>query len=204
MSIAEPVAHVEIQEWEAPVYKRLLTAADLAALPHELPSGPVRFELHSGELIVLLPFHEDTRAKVLARAAGVLGWMGDFAGYGEVRAGDGGIELQTGPDTVVGADAAFLTNDQLPPEITSEGWLITIPALVVEVVSKNDTRREVQQKVNRYLEAGVRLVWVIDPRPRTVTVHRKGESPVVLTEGDNLTAPGIIPELTFPIRRLFD
>jgi Uma2 family endonuclease len=79
-----------------------------------------------------------------------------------------------------------------------------MPALAAEVRSKNDTQREVEEKVERYLSVGVRVVWVADPKRKTVTVYRPGAKPLALDEDGFLTAEGIIPKLSFPVRRLFE
>lgn len=120
--------------------------------------------------------------------------LGHGTAYGEV-----GVLLRRNPDHLVGADAAFLTTAQLPPRVSSEGYLLTIPALVVEVRSKNDTQPEIDTKVNDYLAAGALLVWVADPDARTVTVYQPGAAPVTLSATDTLTAPAVIPGFAVPV-----
>jgi Uma2 family endonuclease len=182
---------------------RPLTAADLAALPTNLPSGPVRYELREGELRIMAP-PGDEHGDVEFTIGLLLGIHGQQQGHGRGRSGDSGIILRRDPDTVVGADAVFLTRDQLPPRRSPEGYLETIPALVVEVRSKNDTNTKVAEKVVDYLAAGVRVVWVADPGRQTLTVHRPGEPPLELGVGDTLTAEGIIPGFAVPVARLFE
>jgi Uma2 family endonuclease len=181
---------------------RLLTAADLAALPTELPTGTVRYELREGELRIMAPTG-DVHGGVESAIAEVLRARGQRQGHGRARCGEVGIFLQRDPDTVVGADAAFLTNDQLPVRRSREGYLETVPALIAEVRSKNDTDAEVAQKVADYLAAGARLVWVADPDRLTVTAHRPGEPPVELGIEETLTAEGIIPDFAVPVAELF-
>jgi Uma2 family endonuclease len=182
---------------------RALTAADLAALPTHLPSGSVRYELEKGELRIMSPTG-DIHGGVESRIGTLLTTQGEERGHGQARVGEAGIVLGEGPDTVVGADACFLTKEQLPPRRSREGYLRTIPALVVEVVSKDERRRRIEGRVKAYLAAGARAVWVADPRPKTVTVHRLDQPPVVLRENGLLTAEGIIPDLAYPVHRLFD
>ncbi len=170
---------------------RLLTLADVAALPRHLPSGDVDYELHNGELIVTAPFNS-SQARGLARFLAHLSVHGEQRGYGEVY-GTVGIVLRRYPDHLRAPNAAFLTTAQLPPQTSPEGYLVTIPELVVEVRSKNDTQPEIDEKVNDYLAAGVLLVWVADPGARTVTAHQPGQAPVVFTTTDTLTALPVIP-----------
>ena len=82
------------------------------------------------------------------------------------------------PDRLVGADAVFIANSSLPIRESSEGYLETIPDLVVEVRSKNDTLPAVQRKVDDYLTAGVKVVWVVDP-----AAHGDGSSSQRATAG---------------------
>jgi Uma2 family endonuclease len=103
---------------------------------------------------------------------------------------------------VVGADALFVTSASLPIRESPEGYLETIPELVVEVASKNDTPAYLQRKVDDYLAAGVTLVWVADLRRRTVTAHRPNAAPVVLGEDEVLTAEDIIPGFSASVREL--
>jgi Uma2 family endonuclease len=181
---------------------RLLTAADLAVLPDELPSGPVKWELANGRLIVM-PLPGDIHGAVEANVVGELKIQGEKPGHGKVRCGDVGIILWRNPDRVVGADAAFIALTSLPIKLSKEGWLETIPDLVVEVRSKNDTWKEVLDKVADYLYAGVRLVWVIDPKKEIVTAFRPARKPKVFKKTDSLTADDIIPGFRMLVADVF-
>ena len=172
--------------------RRRWTVADLAALPDALPSGPVRYELDNGELITMSPPGELHGAYELNLGAH-LKIQGEWRGLGKARSGDVGIVLWRDPDRVVGADAVFVANTSLPIRRSPEGYLETIPDLVVEVMSPNDTRPEVQRKVDDYLHAGVRVVWVLDPARRTLAIHRPGQAVETLGEADTLTVPEVIP-----------
>ena len=104
---------------------------------------------------------------------------------------------------MVGADAVFIANRSLPIRRTPEGYLETIPDLVAEVRSKNDTLPAIQGKVDDYLRAGVGVVWVADPRARTVTEYRPNTEPRVFGEEDTLTVEDVIPGFQLPVRDAF-
>jgi Uma2 family endonuclease len=178
---------------------RLLTAADLAVLPTELPSGPVRYELHHGRLITMTP-PGDIHGAVEGNLIAALKSQGEYRGHGKARCGDVGIVLSRNPDVVVGADAVFLTNASLPVRRTSEGYLETIPDLVVEVRSKNDTLPALQRRAQEYLDAGVRVVWMADPFDRNVTEYRPGTAPRAFGEPDTLTIDDLIPGFALLVR----
>ncbi len=78
-----------------------------------------------------------------------------------------------------------------------------IPDLAVEVVSPSDTPREVRDKVGDWLRAGTRLVLVIYPVTRSVTVYRSIDDFETLSEGDELAGGEVIPGFTGSIRELF-
>ncbi len=180
---------------------RLLTAADLAMLPSQLPSGPVRWELDNGRLVVMAPpgfIHGRCENSVATQ----LKVQGEERGHGQA-CGEVGVQLRRNPDRVVGPDAVFIANRSLPVRLTPEGYLESMPDLVVEVRSPNDTQPEVDRKVNEYLQAGVRVVWVPDPERQTVTAYRNGQPPQVFTIADALTVPDVIPGFAMPVRDVF-
>ncbi len=108
------------------------------------------------------------------------------------------------------------------PPLDQQGFIEGPPDLAVEVVSPNDTAREVAAKVNDYLKAGTPLVWVIRPAERTVTVHRRpggadgadgtdgavgpvgAEEARVLGEGDVLDGGDVLPGFAVAVGRFFD
>lgn len=110
---------------------RLLTAADLAALPNELPSGAVKYELDNGNLVMMSPAGEP-RADIQAAMATELRIQGERRGHGKAY-GEVGVILWKNPFRVVEPDAAFVRKISLPVKTSPERYLETIPELVVEV-----------------------------------------------------------------------
>lgn len=169
----------------------LLTAADLAALPNELPSGAARYELDNGVLLTMSPpgvDHGETENII----ASELRQQGAKRGFGK-STGEIGLLLRRNPDRVVAPDATFFSNSRLPWRRTTEGYSETIPDLVVEVVSKNDTRAYLTRKIKDYLHAGVVIVWLVDPAKRTLVEHRSGCEPVTYDGAATVELPELIP-----------
>ena len=77
------------------------------------------------------------------------------------------------------------------------------PDLAVEVVSPNDTAAAVDGKVKEYFDAGTRLVWVVYPGTRSVTVHRSPSDATTLKEGDTLDGEPIFKDFHVPVSELF-
>ena len=97
-----------------------------------------------------------------------------------------GFLLSREPDTVLAPDVAFIGKDRLPTALPEEGFWPGAPDLAIEVVSANDTVNEVDARVRGWLDAGTILVWVVDPKCRSVTIHRSAAAIRTLTETDEI------------------
>src|SRR5712691_6367974 len=82
-----------------------------------------------------------------------------------------GFRISRNPDTVLGPDAAVVRRDRLPAGHAQLGFLELAPDLAVEIVSPTDRWITVSGKVDAYLAAGVRVVWVIEPGSRALWVY---------------------------------
>lgn len=192
--LAPPIAFPPLPDYQ----QRLFTAADVAAMPADLPSGPVKYELHRGRLITMPP-PGDTHAALQKNFTTPLDVLGEYKGLGKTR-GEVGILLARNPDHLFGADAAFIANDRLPLQRSTEGYLLTIPHLVVEVRSKNETIASLARKAQEYLDAGGVVVWVVDPIQQNVVEYRQGADPRTYGVDDTLTAEDVIPGFTLGVR----
>ncbi len=105
---------------------------------------------------------------------------------GEVVSGEAGFALSRDPDSGVGIDVAYVSAD-----------------LAVEILSPSDRQEEIDHKMALYLESGVGLVWVLNPRHRTVIVHRPGAEPVLFNASQELTAEPILPGFRVAVADLF-
>ena len=77
------------------------------------------------------------------------------------------------------------------------------PDLAVEVLSPSNTRKEIEKKLELYHSTGVQLVWIVDPKKRTVRVHRLDEPFVLLNVGDELAGEPVLPGFRLPLEDLF-
>ena len=100
-------------------------------------------------------------------------------------------------------DVSFIRPGRLPDEQLPLGHIRIAPDLAVEVVSPNDTYYEVEQKVREYLQAGVRLVWVVNPDTRTVRVHRVNRMLTDIQEEEELTGEELLPEFRCRVGDIF-
>ena len=177
---------------------RLLTAADLVKFPTSLPGGDVWYELDDGYLVVHSPATAiQSRAQVL-----VLSHLhsAEARGIGKLL-GRAGIILRRNPDRVVGPSVSLIDQDQWPPKVSAEDFLETMPKLVVEIRSKNDSLPEIESKAAEYLAAGVVEIWVLDPEVQTIAKYSAG-GVVVLGTSESLTSE-LLPGFRVAVEQFF-
>ena len=165
----------------------LLTAEEL--LRTSKPNK--RTELVRGHLIVREPAgwrHGEVTMNLATRLARHV----DLTGAGKIVAAETGFTLFRGPDTVRAPDIAFVSRARLPDSPTP-GFPELAPDLVVEVLSPDDRPGETLAKVGDWLEAGARVVWVIDPARRQARVYRQDGTEAVLSETDALRGEDVLP-----------
>lgn len=101
-------------------------------------------------------------------------------------------------------DVAFVSWDRLPNRrIPDEPVPNVVPDLAVEVLSASNTLGEMARKRGEYFRAGVRLVWEIDPRVRTVRVYTSETAYADLAAGDTLDGAPVLPGFALPLAQLF-
>jgi Uma2 family endonuclease len=122
---------------------------------------------------------------------------------GRVYAAETGFLIRRDPDTVRAPDCAFIVRDRARRPL-SKTYCEVIPDLVVEVVSPHDTAEEVAAKVREWIEAGVRLVWVVYPGIRAVAIHRSAREITLLREDDELTGDDIVPGFAVAVGEVFE
>jgi Uma2 family endonuclease len=184
------------------VVPRLFTVADLEELPAELPSGPIDYELDNGRLVFIMVPPGDIHGAAQSNIVTQLKVQGELKGHGKART-EVGVVLWRDPDRVVTPDVLFIANKSMPIRRSPEGYLETIPELVVEVRSKNDSGPFIERKVEHYLKAGVEIIWVIDTTTKAVAIHRSSAPRAILDEADTLELPNLIPGFTLPVAEIF-
>jgi len=179
------------------VPRHLLTADEFAALPRE----GLRLELIRGEIVAIAPAFDD-HGEVSMRLGILLGHYILTHGLGKTYAAETGFLLAENPDTVRAPDFAFTAAERAPAR-GAPGWVRVVPDLVAEVVSSGDRPSEVAEKVRMWLDAGVRLVWVVYPSRRVIEVYRAGQPTLVLHDGDSLDGGDVVPGFTCPVSEVF-
>lgn len=120
---------------------------------------------------------------------------------GEVFAAETGFQLNE--RTLVGADIAFVGKEKLAQFGVPDAFFPTAPDLAVEVVSPSNTSDEIATKVEDYLAAGSRLVWIVYPKRKVVVVYRPNNTVGFLHESDELDGEDVLPGFRCPLDKIF-
>ena len=105
-------------------------------------------------------------------------------------------------DTVRSPDVAFVSFERMPD--VPVGFAPVAPDLAVEVLAPDDTARDLDERLDDYLAAGTRAVWVIDPDRRAVAMHSATGPTRRLREPDTLDGGDVVPGFAMPVRALFE
>jgi Uma2 family endonuclease len=185
------------------VRERLYTAQELWEFSHR-PGESARYELTEGQLALMSPAggeHGDLASELDMR----IRMFAKQHRLGHVSAAETGFILHRSSDdkrdTVRAPDVGFIVLARWPGKLP-KGYIPTAPDLAVEVVSPGDSRRDIREKLRDYLRYGVRMVWMIRPATRTVTLHRP-TGKRTLTIDDQIDGGDLLPGLKIPIRDIF-
>ena len=122
---------------------------------------------------------------------------------GRIVGSDTGVIVRRNPREVREPDIAFFSAERLPLGTRIVGPASIPPDLVVEVFSPNDRDSDMKDKVRMWLGIGVPLVWVVEPDPCLITVHRTSHRPRTLRAGDELDGGDVLPGFACGIDDIF-
>jgi len=170
-----------------PSESTLLTAEDLEQV--RLPDK--RTELVNGRLVVREPPSTE-HGRIQANLAYFIADHVRRNGLGVVFGQDTGFKIASKPDTVRGPDLAFVSRERAG-ELPRRGYAALAPDFVAEILSPDDRPGEYLAKVAQWLEAGTRLIWVIDPQRAQARVYRPDGSLAIIDEDALLDGEAVLP-----------
>jgi Uma2 family endonuclease len=166
----------------------------------EMPDDGFRYELVKGELRKMSPAGCEHGA-VVFNLTGLL--APHIRNIGQGFGAETGFKIASDPDTVRAPDVSFVRRERIPEAGIPKNFWEIAPDLAVEVVSPGDTYDEVDEKVNDWLDAGTRAVWVVNPRKRLVSVYRSVKDVTILTEEDLLDGGDVLPGFSCKVSEIF-
>jgi Uma2 family endonuclease len=194
---SQPTVTPESQPLPAPEPQPVITPDDLL----KMPDGD-RYELVDGHLV----------ERAMGAQSSYIGGrlfrlIGDFCEQnqsGWALPADCGYQcFPDNPDRVRRPDVSFVAAGRLPGKHLPEGYFRVAPDLAAEVLSPNDLDYETDRKVEEYLRAGVRLVWVVNPETKTVLIYRADGSIDGLREPGELIGEDVLPGFRCRVGDLF-
>jgi Uma2 family endonuclease len=179
-----------------------MVATRITVAEFEAICGDDRVELIDGEIVEMVP-SSDGSSSIAATISFLLGLHVRPRKLGRIYSADAGFVLFPDRATVRVPDVAFVRAERMPQGEARRHFARLAPDLAVEVRSPTDRSREVRAKVAMYHEAGVPLVWLVDPDAQTVTVLALGQEPVTLTVADSLDGGEVLPDLRIEVVEIF-
>ena len=176
-----------------------VTAAELLALPSGMGQ---RYELVLGELRVMSPAGW-RHGNVVSNLHGLLETFVRRHDLGMMFGAETGFRLARSPDTVRAPDIAFIAKQSLPAEMPREAYWPGAPDLAVEVLSPGDRTGEIDEKIEAWLEAGTRAVWIVDPKLQTVTVYEAKNKVSVKSMRQSLDGGTVVAGFSCAVDELF-
>jgi Uma2 family endonuclease len=177
--------------------KRRATADELARMPDD----GYRYELLHGELHPMSKpgFRHGLVAIHLGRILREHVVVHDL---GFALAAETGFWLANDPDHVRAPDVAFVSKERLAGDPPAGFWR-GAPDLAAEVVSPNDSFRDVQEKALDWIRYGTRAVLVVEPTQQSVTVYRSAADVRVLGADDTHDLADVVPGFAVALGDLF-
>ncbi|MGK7930499.1 MAG: Uma2 family endonuclease [Microcystaceae cyanobacterium] len=148
---------------------------------------------HKGEIIIMSPTGGETGEKN-AELIVDFGIWNRRQRLGKIFDSSTCFKLPLGSNR--SPDVAYIQQerwDNLTQE-EKESFPPIAPDFVLELMSKSDSLRETQEKMEEYLENGVKLGWLINPQKQQVEVYRQGKEKEVLEQPKTLSGEDILPE----------
>ena len=163
------------------------------------PKDGRKYELVDGEILVSPAGMR--HSEVALKIAGLIWEFLQKNPIGNVYSSDVGISFPNG--NVRSPDVTYVSLAKLPGGRSPDGFGEVIPDLAVEVLSPSDSLRELGKKIGEFLENGVPLVWLVDPKRQTVTVYRSLSQTEQFRVSDTISAEPVLPGFSVQVSRFF-
>jgi Uma2 family endonuclease len=163
---------------------RPTTFEQILSLPDDgIDRELIRGELREKPMTRRNRWHSSIEARIVQMLWNWLDSQPDLEG--RIVSGEAGFRLQREPETGVGIDVAYVSAE-VAARAPEASYFDGPPVLAVEILSPSDKQEEIDEKIELYLESGVKVVWIVNPRLKTLTVYRPGAPPAIYAYGQEL------------------
>jgi Uma2 family endonuclease len=185
---------------------KLMTTEEFLALPDDgVERWLIRGQLREARRGKTMTVRNRWHSRIMARVTKFLdNWLdGQPEPRGSVLCGEAGCRLSHDPDTIVGIDVVYVSPEVAVRESEDTTLIDGVPVLAVEILSPNDVLEQINAKIDGYLQAGVPLVWEIDPHRRTVEIFRPDAEPELVNVRQELSGEPHLPGFRVAVAQLF-
>ena len=162
-----------------------------------------RYELVAGELRMMSPAG-GRHGRIAIRVAHLLIQHVDANDLGVVYAAETGFRIETDPDTVLAPDVAFLSKARHATIKDEVAYVPLAPDLAVEVLSPSDRFSRVEAKAFQWLDAGAKLVLLVDPETQTIHRYQSRKQIEVYQLGETLECGHAVAAWMLNVKQVFE
>jgi Uma2 family endonuclease len=164
----------------------------------------LRFERSAdGELIIMAPVTGMSGYRNGRLTQQLFNWV-DTNELGVSFDSSTGFKLPNGADRSPDASWVQLERWNALTEEQKDSFIPLAPDFAVELRSATDSLKSIQSKVQEYIDNGVRLGWLIDPKNRRVEVYRSGRAVEILESPTSLSGEDVLPGFVLSLAPLWD
>lgn len=176
-----------------------LTEAEFLKFCQKFPDSMLEYS-GDGTLIIMPPTDPETGKRTLLIVRKLAEWA-DKQGLGSVVGPDASFRFRDGSRR--SPDGAWFNEERWQKTRKGPGrYPVFAPEFVIELRSPEDKMRLLQDKMEEYIDNGVQLAWLIDPKGRTVTIYRPGREPEVLSNPTVLKGEGPVDGFTLSLDKI--
>jgi Uma2 family endonuclease len=179
-------------------HRRRVTAEEFEQYPSDC-----RLDLIEGELVPMPPMPGEQHGAVAFDVSYELAHYVKEHKLGRCFAAETRFIIRRNPDTAIAPDWAFISHERLPERLRT-GFSDIVPDAILEVRSPGDRPAEVAQKMRRWVDAGVRLAWELNPATQTLTIYRQGTEPRTVGFDGSFEGEDVLPGFSLPLRDVLD
>lgn len=179
------------------VTTRQITVEEFETMPLE-----GNWELIDGELVEMTPAADRSASTAMMIGSLLVNYVLPLR-LGRVYGPDGGFVIFPDRQTVRAPDVSFVSAERAPQGDARDHFPRLAPDFAVEILSPSDRMADALAKIAMYLEAGVRLVLLVDPLQQTVTVFRSDSAPETLDATMTIDGGDVLPGFTTPVAAMF-
>jgi Uma2 family endonuclease len=179
--------------------RKVWTEAELQALPE----NGFNHELVDGEIVVS-PKNDSFHGDICTRLSAALLAFAETQHLGAVLDSSTGFRMNN--LNVRAPDISFISRARLKAQgfrRSTRRFFPGAPDLAVEVLSPNNTRPEIDERLQDFFSSGARLAWIIDPDAQRVEICRSLADRRYVSGADFLEGEDLLPGFRYAIADLF-